>query len=257
MNAIATRAITMSSLELVDYINGQREDGEPELRHDHFMAKVPKVLGEGVAPNFRGYYTAGNGKKNPCYHLPKREACLMAMSYSYELQAKVFDRMTELEEAKSLPKPKRAQISQDMRVLTLAYREVLRVPGVKHEVAASLYLNMVEQATGVSTTPMRLALPGAKVDEAKKLNPTQLGEAIGGVKAKAVNLALQELGLQEKTERGWVVTEAGTKHGEMTPFNRHGHSGYQPLWYESAIEPLREHFAAKSNVISISGGAAA
>ena len=30
--------------------------------------------------------------------LAKREARLMAMSYSYELQAKVFDRMTELEE---------------------------------------------------------------------------------------------------------------------------------------------------------------
>ncbi|WP_404798912.1 hypothetical protein [Acinetobacter thermotolerans] len=27
-----------------------------------------------------------------------REACLMAMSYSYELQAMVFDRMTEIED---------------------------------------------------------------------------------------------------------------------------------------------------------------
>lgn len=93
----ASQQPTMSSLELVDFINGQRKEGETELRHDHFMAKVPKVLGEEVAPNFRAYYTASNGKQNPCYHFPKREACLMAMSYSYELQAKVFDKMTALE----------------------------------------------------------------------------------------------------------------------------------------------------------------
>ena len=95
---LANQAVaTMTSLELVEFINSQRGDGESELRHDHFMAKVPQVLGGAVAPNFRGYYKASNGKQNPMYTFPKREACLMAMSYSYELQAKVFDRMTELE----------------------------------------------------------------------------------------------------------------------------------------------------------------
>lgn len=87
----------MTSLELVDFINEQRKQGEPELRHDHFMAKVPKVLGEEAAPNFRGSYVGKDNTSRPCYRFPKREACLMAMSYSYELQAKVFDRMTDLE----------------------------------------------------------------------------------------------------------------------------------------------------------------
>ena len=53
------------------------------------MAKVPKVLGE-VAPKFSGtaFYTNGTGAKveRAIYTLPKREACLMAMSYSYDLQ---------------------------------------------------------------------------------------------------------------------------------------------------------------------------
>ena len=44
--------VTMTSLELVDFINSTRKKGESELRHDHFMAKVPKVLGE-AAPKFR------------------------------------------------------------------------------------------------------------------------------------------------------------------------------------------------------------
>ena len=99
----AKPTVTMTSLELVDFINSTRKKGESELRHDHFMAKVPKVLGE-AAPKFRDSYTGKDNTSRTCYRFPKREACLMAMSYSYELQAKVFDRMTELEEAEQKPK---------------------------------------------------------------------------------------------------------------------------------------------------------
>lgn len=95
--ALSNSDVTMTSLELVDFINGQRSESEPELRHSDFLEKVVTVLGDEYSGNFRSTYKASNGKQNPCYKLPKREACLMAMSYSYELQAKVFDRMTALE----------------------------------------------------------------------------------------------------------------------------------------------------------------
>lgn len=94
-----TDQVTMVSLELVDYINDSRKfDEKPvQLRHADFMAKVPKVLGIETSEKFRSSYLAGNGEQRPCYRFPKREACLMAMSYSYELQAQVFDRMTAME----------------------------------------------------------------------------------------------------------------------------------------------------------------
>lgn len=111
-------AVTMTSLELVDFVNGERKEaaiaagqsfpskGFAELRHDHFMAKVPEVLGVS-APKFLGtdFYVNGTGAKvsRNIYTFPKREACLMAMSYSYDLQAKVFDRMTALENQLVLP----------------------------------------------------------------------------------------------------------------------------------------------------------
>lgn len=97
--------VTMSSLELVDYINDSRKfDEKPvQLRHADFIAKVPKVLGLETSEKFRSSYLAGNGEQRPCYRFPKREACLMAMSYSYELQAQVFDRMTAMEEALKKP----------------------------------------------------------------------------------------------------------------------------------------------------------
>ena len=107
-----TDQVTMSSPELVDYINAHRkevatiEKPYKELRHDDFMRKVPIVLGESYAPNFLGSQPYGNNNTRSIYIFPKREACLMAMSYSYELQAQVFDRMTAMENhiaAQNLP----------------------------------------------------------------------------------------------------------------------------------------------------------
>lgn len=68
MNQITTVAqtVTMTSLELVEYINSERD---------------------------------AQNKERPCFKFPKREACLMAMSYSYDLQAKVYDKMTAMEQA--------------------------------------------------------------------------------------------------------------------------------------------------------------
>ena len=103
---------TMSSLEMVDYINAERqlkaeEEGMSfpckkyrKLEHRSFMKKVPKVLGDAAAKFFAtDTYINGTGgvvERDIC-NFPKREACLMAMSYSYELQAKVYDYMEELD----------------------------------------------------------------------------------------------------------------------------------------------------------------
>ena len=96
--SIVSNTVTMTSLELVDFINSQREADEPELTHANFLAKVPKVLGE-TSHSFECDLPDAYRRARRGYRFPKREACLMAMSYSYELQAKVFDRMSALEAA--------------------------------------------------------------------------------------------------------------------------------------------------------------
>lgn len=107
MNALLNRnqnVITMSSLELVVFINKHRDEtataDKPyiQLQHSDFLKKVPLVLGED-AGKFSSIYKDGSNRDKPCYSFPKREACLMAMSYSYDLQARVFDQMTAMEEA--------------------------------------------------------------------------------------------------------------------------------------------------------------
>ena len=104
MNLVPSNAsVTMTSLDLVEFINSQRGEDAPILAHSDFLKKVPQVLGEIGAGNFSFTYRDVQNKERPCYKFPKREACLMAMSYSYELQAKVFDKMTELEETAHRP----------------------------------------------------------------------------------------------------------------------------------------------------------
>ena len=110
----ATQPATMTSLEMVDFINEDRKErahaigapfpghGFPGLEHKNFLAKVVEVLGE-TSAKFSADLPDSYGRPRRGYRFANREACLMAMSYSYELQAKVFDRMTELEEAQKKP----------------------------------------------------------------------------------------------------------------------------------------------------------
>jgi len=104
MNLVTSNpSVTMTSLDLVDYINSQRDEGEAELQHKHFCEKVQKVLGAERSAELLADLPDSYGRPRKGYKFPKREACLMAMSYSYDLQAKVFDKMTELEETAHRP----------------------------------------------------------------------------------------------------------------------------------------------------------
>lgn len=91
--------LTMSSLEIVKAINSIRksEGNNTELRHADFLAKVPEVLGKLTSENFRSSYKDAKNETRPCYNFPKRESMLMAMSYSYSVQAAVYDAYEALE----------------------------------------------------------------------------------------------------------------------------------------------------------------
>lgn len=112
---------TMTSIELVEFINQDRSTSVSAetfsiLSHSDFCKKAKIVLGEGVGKFSDTYQNPQNKQFYPIYRFPKREACLMAMSYSYDLQAKVFDRMTALESTSSdplsiLPPEQRAMVS--------------------------------------------------------------------------------------------------------------------------------------------------
>jgi len=126
----------MSSLELVEFINADRKErgDNTELAHSDFLKKVAAVIKD--ARSFSSIYFDSMNREKPCYKFPKREACLLAMSYSYELQAKVFDRMTEMEAKQA------HQIPQ-------TFSAALRLAGELQEKVESLQLEAKENAPKV------------------------------------------------------------------------------------------------------------
>lgn len=88
LTSIGGQAATMTSLELVDFINQHRQqqaeqagqafpsDEFPELLHKNFLAKVPEVLGERSA-EFAADLPDSYGRPRRGYRFPKRESCLM------------------------------------------------------------------------------------------------------------------------------------------------------------------------------------
>lgn len=118
-----------------------------------------------------------------------------------------------------------------------------RVTGVNPAIAIAASLTMIKEHTGIDTEPMRRCLPTAQGPTAS-MNPTRLAKLVGGgVTPQGVNCALESMGLQQKCLRGgWELTEAGREHGEMLPFSRNGHAGYQVLWGESVVPGLYDYF---------------
>ena len=257
--------VTMTSLEIVAFINDLRKQeahavGEPfpskgfaKLEHADFMKKVPEVLGE-RAGNFSATYKIpgpnGASRAAPCYSFPKREASLMAMSYSYAIQAKVWDHMTALEEKLALTAAEK-KIGQTLTLaptatdsvaaIILIGEAVAKVPGVKPGMAMAATLTCIQQNTGIETAPMRQALPAANEGPLCSLNATNLGKLVG-LSAASTNKRLQQLGLQVKNARSeWELTREGEEWAEALPYNADtGHSGYQILWNPLVVEKLRK-----------------
>lgn len=95
---IDKETMTMSSVDLARLCVGNSKDA-----HSNFIKKAKKVLGESLLVKF---YEQQKYVKNQqgaigyrtIYRLPERESMLMAMSYSYELQAQIYDEWTKLKE---------------------------------------------------------------------------------------------------------------------------------------------------------------
>lgn len=142
----------MTSLELVDLINESRDAFEPELQHKNFLAKVPRVLGAECAAKFLASQKYGNNNVRNIYVFPKREACLMAMSYSYELQAKVYDRMTELEKSSNPALPDFSNPAEAARAWANQYEQRLLAEHQRDEaIRTKAEIGSRREATAMAT----------------------------------------------------------------------------------------------------------
>lgn len=139
------------------------------------------------------------------------------------------------------PTPRSAQgLLADARAIDFIGNMVAKVPGARADVVATIKLRMIEERTGLPATQFGGALPAAAIETAVKLNPTEIGKRLlPKLKATDVNKALIHLGLQRKSESGYVLTEAGAKYGESRPFQaKNKHVGDQISWYESVVDAI-------------------
>jgi len=253
MNEITNNTITMTSLEMIELINNSRKEDDAVLQHKSFLTKVPNVLGDEPAKNFAGQYKAGNGQMQPCYRFPKREACLMAMSYSYELQAKVFDHMTALEtklaerdsfrlEPESVKRPPGIESSKAFKMIPMVVRAA-RALGLDKNAAAISANQAVAKMTGTNV----LALLGhthleAANQESLVFTPSELGLRMG-LSGQGFNLLLGKIGFQTKVGKDWIPTESARGYYRLFDTSKKHDSGtpiQQLKWLDSVLPLVKQ-----------------
>ena len=251
MNNITTTTPTISSVELVEIINSMRPEGSAELRHDNFMAKIKDHPGI-QSPDFLGDYKDSRGRFQKCYHLPKREAELMVMSESREVQTKVYDRLAAFEARSTVGKSVGGVLREELEAVDVLARILNVAPSGKinmvkasltHHGAAHLVPTLPVYAIDAppSTTG---AAPTSSMPTASLT--TLLDEFDIGVSAVTANKMLANAGMLEAIERPsskgavkrfWSVTDAGLKYGKnvVSPSNP---KETQPHWYKATFKEL-------------------
>lgn len=133
--------------------------------------------------------------------------------------------------ARAIPNAMRDQVS----ALLLIGKAMSKVKGVNEALAMACTLDAIERTTDLPALLLTRALPTVAPEETATLNATQVGEQLH-LNARATNLLLDKMGLHYRDDSGhWKLTEAGTAFGEMKPFHRQGHSGYEVRWKQAVV----------------------
>lgn len=179
-------------------------------RHDHVLRDIKKMIDNpnlGFAAESGFYKPSGTGRNYKQYLLPRRSCDLLVMSYSVEIQARVYDRWQELE-SKQAP-----QIPQ-------TYAEALQLAA--------------DQAKQLELAAPKVAFVDNLVDRTSLMNATQVAQKH---KRSAIwlNKILTELKVYNKAiKRGkvfqqWFIDKG---YGEM----KQSEEGYSQAMFTNAGE---------------------
>lgn len=192
-------------------------------------------------------YKDGSGKSNKMYLMNRDGFSLLVMGFTgaKAMQWKIkyieaFNAMEkQLKTPKLSPNPhyRTRMIKTAVKDISETADVIAKYFGVKPGMARSAAMTMVGSAYGIDPEPLRQLLPSE--EKPSYLTPTAIGEMLGGIRAKDVNIMLMDLGLQEKSGKGWMLTTKGKEFGESIPYTRNGHSGYQIQWCPEVVEHLR------------------
>lgn len=137
----------------------------------------------------------------------------------------------------SIQNPRPILNGNEIKLIGTMAEDIQSIFAVKRGIALSQAIDLVGNSCNLNFNSLKQLLPSAE-HETGYLNPTQIGERLGGLSAKVVNKMLAEAGLQYRDGKDWRLTDAGKVYGEEMPYTRNGHSGYQILWNETVIDVL-------------------
>lgn len=248
----STSVATMTSLELVEIINSMRGEGSAELLHKNFMAKIERHPGIDSA-KYLAQYKDTTGRTLKCYKLPKRESELMVMSESLEVQAMVYDRMTELERQAAAQQQIAKPVSEKPTPLpsaTAAFKSMhslAKLVGLSGNQAILSANNAVFKYHGVNCLNLldHQALT-AEDQRGRTYTATGLGNEFLGMSGKCgakVNKMLEAGGLitREQVTGRPIPTDAGEKHGEWADTGKsHGGAPIKEWrWFSSVVDLIQ------------------
>ncbi|WP_422444102.1 hypothetical protein [Endozoicomonas sp. ALB091] len=210
-----------------------------------FQKKIPRVLKD--AGKFSGIYFDQYNREQECYYLPERESCLMAMSYSYELQAKVYDRWKLLESEQSVsivhqsPADPYKKLQMDMAATLSAVEFAERIGFEKNQALLSADRLIKKRLNFSPLEEMQQAALIAPVQE-MTYTPTELGRFYSPAYSPVImNLMLQQAGMQERINDRWTPTEKGKPFSEILDVGK-AHSDGTPVkqvkWYKAVKDQL-------------------
>ncbi len=204
---------TMSSLDMVAYINATREAGKAELQHKHFLAKVPSVIGYSMSAKFLAHIEIagpnGGTRRSPVYNFPRREAMLMAMSYSYKLQATVYDAW-QAAEAKAAP----AAPVVAAPVTPTTYLDALKQLVASVEVNEAQALQITNQAVQIEAAAPAVAFVARYVSAEGRYTFREVAKILDAKQAD-FRAFLVEKKIQYKNNNGYLPHEIHKAEGRF------------------------------------------
>lgn len=235
-------------------------------RHDHVIRDIDTLVG-GLPKNGdtqhmfykTTYINAQNGQTYPMYLMNRDGFSLLVMGFTgkaaLEWKLKFLEAFNAMEKAlreqqavpKITPNPhyRTRMIKTAVKDIGDTADTIAQVFHVKKGIAMTASMQMVGEAYGIDTEPLKKLVP----PEANPgyLTPTKIANELGLKTSKGnpnpqlANSLLKDAGLQESVSGHWVLTEKGAKFGESIPFTASsGHSGYQIKWSPKVLEILKK-----------------
>ena len=185
-------------------------------------------------------YIDAKGESRKMYWLTEDGFTLLAMGFTGVKALKVklafiaeFNRMRNALRDRHALIPNVADAVDNVARTSKSLQELF---DVQKGVAIAKAIDLVERNAHVDLEPVKALIPPAE-HNVGLLNPTQLGKLINNVSAVAVNKILCRLGLQEKIDGKYVLTDKGKCFGEMIPYTNknNGHTDYRPMWSPTVV----------------------